>query len=367
MKIKDIKVHVLKHETPALATSFAGLFEDSGPAGLIQYTLVRIITDTGIEGHYILWSEVPTARPNALAEVLRLFKPHLVGEDPLDRERIWQKLGGLWYGQKGPAFAAVDIALWDIAGKSANMPIYKLLGGYRDKVRAYASGNVPRNKDDIVRIATGLKKRGYTAMKLHPIPIDTCKSLREAVGDEIDLMYDAVFAHSREEALKVGRELERMDFFWYEAPLPADDIEGYIKLSSRLDIPITVELPVSTQYTEYVRRGAVDYLRTLSAVTGGITEMRKVASLCESFGLNWEPHAYGGTHYQVATLHAILATKNCTFFELPIENGEEGCFDVGTKEVIRIDSDGYVHGPQEPGLGLEIDWELVKKGTELTI
>jgi len=367
MKIKDIKMHVLEYETPALATSFAGLFEDSGPAGVMHYTLVRIITDTGIEGHYILLPEIPAARPNALAEVLRLFKPHLVGEDPLDRERIWQRFGGLWYGQKGPAFAAVDIALWDIAGKSANIPIYKLLGGYRDNVRAYASGNVPQNENDIVRIAKNLKKKGYTAMKLHPIPIEVCKALREVVGDEVDLIYDAVFAHTREEALKVGRELEKLNFFWYEAPLPADDIEGYIKLSNRLDIPITVELPLSTQYTEYIRRGAVDFVRTLSAVTGGITEMRKVASLCESFCLNWEPHAYGGTYYQAATLHAILATRNTVFFELPIENGEEGCFDIGTKDVIRIDSDGYVHGPQKPGLGLEIDWELVEKGTEVKI
>ena len=362
MKITDIKMHVLKHETPALATSHDGLFKDSGPGGVIQYSLVRILTDTDIEGDYIVWSEIPGGRPDSLADVLRCFKPHLIGRDPLDRENIWQKLGAFWYGQKGPAFAAVDICLWDIAGKAAGMPVYKLVGAYRDKVRAYASGNVPCNTEDIVRIGTDLKKRGYTAMKMHPVPIEACAPLREAVGDEVDLIYDAVFAHSREEALRVGRELDRLNYRWYEAPLKADDIEGYIWLRNKLDVPITVELMHAAEYLEYIRRGAIDYLRTLSGFQGGITEMRKAASLCESFGMNWEPHTYGGTLYQAANLHVILASKNCAFFELPIQDGKEGWFDAGTTDVIRIDSEGCVRVPDKPGLGFDIDWEQVEKG-----
>ena len=367
MKITDIKLHALEKKTSALVTSFEGLFKDDGPAGSIQYSLVRVLTDSDIEGHYILWSEVASARPNALAEVLRHFKPHLVGEDPLDREKIWQRLGSFWYGQKGPAFAAIDIALWDIGGKAAGLPIYKLIGAYRDRVRAYASGNVPTGTEQVVRIGADLKKRGYTAMKLHPIPVEACRSLREEVGQEVDLIYDAVFAHSRDEAVRVGRELERLNYYWYEAPLPPSDIEGYVKLSRKLDIPITVELVHESQFTEFIKREAVDYIRTLSGITGGITEMLKVARLCESFGMNWEPHAYGGTHYQVANLHVILATKNCSLFELPIENGNEGCFDVGTNDVIRIDEEGCVHGPEKPGLGLEIDWAQVEKGREIAI
>ncbi len=95
--------------------------------------------------------------------------------------------------------------------------------------------------------------------------------------------------------------------------------------------------------------------------------MLKVAHLCESFGMNWEPHAYGGTMYQVANLHVILAVKNCALFEFPIHHGEIGCWDVGTTDVIRIDSEGYVHGPTKPGLGIEIDWDQVKAGQELSI
>ena len=198
-------------------------------------------------------------------------------------------------------------------------------------------------------------------MKMHPVPIDACAPLREAVGSEIDLIYDAVFAHTREEALQVGRELDRLNYRWYEAPLPAGDIEGYVHLRRKLDTPLTVELMNSSDYCNYINRGAVDYIRTLSGMYGGITEMIKVANLCESFGMNWEPHSYGGTLYQAATLNVILSRKNCAYFELPIQNGEEGWFDVGTTDVIRIDEEGYVHGPRKPGLGYEINWEQVEQ------
>lgn len=218
---------------------------------------------------------------------------------------------------------------------------------------------------------TGIKlhvlSKETPALKLHPIPIEMCPALREAVGSDVDLIYDAVFAHTRDEAIKVGRELERLNYYWYEAPLPPDDVDGYVKLSQKVDIPLTVELMYQTQYREFVKRGAVDYLRTLSGITGGITEMRKAAALCEAFGMNWEPHSYGGTLYQAANLHVILATENCSLFELPIEQGAEGHFDVGTTEVIRIDNEGYVRGPTKPGLGIDIDWQQVEHGEEIEI
>jgi len=168
MKITDLRMHILEPTLPLPVTSFDGLFSDSGPAGEIEFTLVRVLTDEGIEGDYIVWSEIPTARPGALKEVLRAFKPHLIGEDPFDREKIWQKLGSFWYGQKGPAFAAIDIALWDIAGKATSLPIYKLLGAQREKVKAYASGGPPSPKvESAIDLAIDLKGRGYEAMKLH--------------------------------------------------------------------------------------------------------------------------------------------------------------------------------------------------------
>jgi L-alanine-DL-glutamate epimerase-like enolase superfamily enzyme len=203
-------------------------------------------------------------------------------------------------------------------------------------------------------------------MKIHPINLEACKALREAMGDDVTLIHDAVFSYNRQEALRNGRELEKLNYYWYEAPLPSYDIEGYVELTKKLDIPITVEL--MGNYLEYIQRGAVDILRSISTFTGGITEMKKLAILSEMYGLKFEPHSYGGIFHQAATLQVILSAKNCEFFEVPIDkDGNEGMYDIGTKDKIRIDRDGYVHAPQKPGLGLEIDWKQVEEGSEIQL
>jgi len=370
MKIKDIKLHVLKEKVPAWVTSTHGLFQDPGPAGQIEFSLVRVITDEDIEGHYIVWSEIPMARPGALAEVLRAWKPHLVGEDTSNREKIWQKLSDFWYRQRGPALAAIDCALWDIAGKAMGKPVYQLLGTYRHKVLGYASGRLAKatTSQEHADYALKLKEKGYKAMKIHPVNIQDCAKIREVVGDEINLMHDPVFSYNREQALLVGKRLEELKFDWYEAPLPPDDIEGYRQLAKALDIPITVE--VFNHFLEYIKGGVVDIFRPMCGFTGGITELKKLASLCEHYGMYIEPHSYGGAHYQMMHLHVILAIKNCRFFEIPLnpETGEEGYFDIGIQGPgIRINKDGFVEAPQKPGLGLDIDWDQVNRGEEIKI
>jgi len=364
MEITGVKLHVFEAENDGLVTSYKGLSRQDTAAGTIQYTFVRVLTDEDVEGHYVLWSEIPEARPGSLSETLELIEPFLVGEDPLDREKIWQRLANLWYGKKGPAMAAVDVALWDIAGKQAGEPIYKLLGAYRDRVPAYASGN-PAPGQDVVNLATDLVDEGYTALKLHPLSVDQCRAVREAVGPGVDLMHDPVFAYDRAEALRVGRQLEELKFTWFEAPIPPTDVSGYVSLTSELDIPVTVELQGS--YGEFVRRNAVDRLRTMNGFTGGITEMRKLADVAAFHGMRWEPHTYGGVFYQMANLHAILATKQATFFELPIKDGESGVYAVGTDDEITIDDEGYVTVPDRPGLGVGVDWDAVENGRTIEL
>lgn len=350
MRITEIQCHRLPVTTllPAI------------PRNLIEYTLVRVLTDEGIDGNYIVWSETPAARPQALAEGLRQMRPYLIGCDPLLIEHIWQKLGKMWYEEKGPAFAAIDCCLWDIAGKKANLPVYKLLGGAREEILAYASGEPPKTMEGKVELAKELKAGGYHASKVHPFTMEECEAVRRAVGDEHILMHDAIFALDFPTALKVGRKLEELDFYWYEAPLPARDIEGYIELSRRLSIPVTVELRNS--FHEYMRRGAVRIMRSVSDFTGGITEMHKIATLCEFYGVKYEPHSFGGAYTQMANLHVMLSIEHCDFFELPLIEGKEGALDAGVLKGIRIDERGYVKPFDQPGLGLEIDWDMVKTG-----
>jgi L-alanine-DL-glutamate epimerase-like enolase superfamily enzyme len=362
MKITDMKMHILPLNSSIYTPQY---FKEMRLP--MEYSLIRIFTDEGTEGDYIVWGETPLARSGALAEVLRSYKPFLIGEDPLNRERVWQRLGSLWYGEKGPAFAAVDIALWDIAGKTADVPIYKLLGAYKDSITGYASGLPPSTEQgELSDLARKLKKKGYKAMKIHPISIEDADDFREEVGNEITLMFDAVSGYDRRKALEVGRKLEDLGFYWFEDPLPLHDIEGYVELCEKLEISVTVEL--FRNHIEYVKRKATDIVRTLIEYVGGITGLKKIANLSEIMCLELAPLSWGGSLNQAANLHVMLSIRNCDFFEVPVdENGDEGIFDVGTRDVLRIDEGGLVLAPTKPGLGLEIDWDLVKEGTEVKL
>ncbi len=362
MKISDVNIHVLKADLSVY------WFLQKVPSK-VYFALIRVLTDEGVEGDFITSTEPTGTGLDSLVEEVKSLKPILVGSDPFDRERIMKNLVPVPSQKlyRALAVSAIDIALWDIAGKVTGFPIYKLMGAYREKIKAYASAT-PMKKDitvqDIVNEVLELKRRGYTAYKLHPwgIPekdLAACRAVREAVGDSMILMHDPMWVYDRRSALVVGRELEKLDFYWYEAPIPHDDISGYVELTRLLDIPIAVEMWDS--YSEYIRRGAIDIFRAMGDVSGGITDMRKSADLCELSHIKWEPHCYGSTLCQAAHLHVILTTRNCDFFEMPVP---DGVFDVGMKEVLKIDKEGYVHAPTKPGLGLEIDW---KKIEELTL
>ena len=360
MKIQEIKIEVLKPEIPISWTNYIGHVP-------IKFSLVRVLTDEKHEGDCMIASIHNTMLPHALADVIESVKHHVIHEDPLNREKIYQNIGvEPWRALRGPALSAIDIALWDIAGKSAGLPLYKLLGGFREKMRAYISTtNVGKKMtiEDFVTEAVSLKKKGFTAMKIHypacnEEDIEACKAVREAVGDEMDLMLDPTYGYDRRLAIKVGRAVEKLGFYWYEAPLPPCDIDGYVNLSRKLDIPIALE--VYDNASEYLSRRAIDLFRDLGDFTGGITHLRKTQNMCELFGVGWEPHSYGSTTTQAAHLHVMCATKNCDFFEYP---HPEGIYDIAMKDTIRLDKEGYVHVPQKPGLGVDIDWDEVRKLT----
>lgn len=262
---------------------------------------------------------------------------------------------------------AIDVCLWDIIGKYFKVPIYKLLGAYREKILAYASTPIYEKEEDYVNAALECQEKGYKAFKIHPTlnwkkDIKICKAVREAIGDDMILMLDPVGVYTREEALKVGREIDKLDFYWYEDPIPTTDIDGLTELCKLLNVRILIGEKISSiyGYTEYIRRHATDALRCVIETHGGINSAMKIAHLAETFGMKCEPHSWGHTLTQASHLHVMLAINNCDFFELPIP---EGIYDFGIKDVIRIDKDGYVHAPKKPGLGYEIDWDEIEKLT----
>jgi L-alanine-DL-glutamate epimerase-like enolase superfamily enzyme len=327
--------------------------------------VVTVSTDEGIEGNAFLGS----SRQGADAftgPMLEFIKPMIMGRNPLDIGDIWKKMWKQNRSVSTNAIGAIDICLWDIAGKAAGLPIHRLLGTCRDSVPAYSSTAWHPTVEEYVEEAQKFREMGWTAHKIHPEgkpmkDIEICEAVSDAVGGDMLLMLDSMWSYCYEDALRVGRAIEELGFYWYEDPLAEEEIYNYIKLKSKLDIPV-----MSTEYApgrlygmaEWIRTYATDMLRGDVAVTGGITPLIKISHIAEGFGMKAEVHHGGNSLNNVANLHVIMAVHNCDFYEVFPATGANK---YGLVEDIEVDNKGLVYAPTKPGLGYEIDWELVKK------
>lgn len=335
-----------------------------GAAGQ-QVVLIDVKTDEGIDGYSMGWGVRGGVR--TAEEIAAVIRPQLIGEDPIDRERIYHKIekADRWGGQLPfSTYGPVDVALWDITAKKAGLPLYKFIGGYRDRMPAYATGPAYPSPEDYVKEGLLAKKLGFRGYKLHPpgkadLDIECCRRVREAVGPDFPLMSDPVGAYNFEEAMRVGRALEKLGFLWYEEPLYDYEIHNYVRLTQALDIPVVACEWVAGRYhlaAEYIVRGAVDAVRSDVAWKGGFTGYLKTAHLCEAFGLNCEIHFGSYSLLNLANLHAACGVKNCTYLELVTEMNNFGI----KPSVMKLDSEGFVHAPNKPGLGVEIDWDVIE-------
>jgi len=367
LKIKDVKYELYLQEQPQVLKKERSGFPRI--KGKIPFPILRIITDDGVEGFAFGEDrEIPESTVSGIRQMI-------VGKDPFDREWIWQSLWQWYDAGRGETkyyakitlkdLAYVDIALWDIAGKALGQPIYKLLGAYRDKIKVYASSSNLSSPQAYADEVSSCKKQGVTAYKLHVDPeitVEACRASRRAGGDDMVLMLDGGPYQQRELALRMGKLCDELNFYWYEEPILDSDIEGLIKLREKLDVPIAAaETPLMSMYSipEYLIRRAVDIVRPDVMIYGGITPVKKVADMCDAFGMQCELHsgAYGFPICNVANLHVECASKNCEFHELRWPDVVR----FGLKEYPVLDNEGYVHIPQKPGLGVEIDWESLGK------
>ncbi|GHS97926.1 mandelate racemase [Synergistales bacterium] len=361
MKITDIKVHALK--------PFGEIRNNNKwPLKKNVFNLIKVATDEGIEGYAM--SSLTGGNATALESSIKWIKEALIGQDPFDREKIYYELnfGGSFFRVNRFFNSAIDCALWDIAGKKLGLPIYKLIGGYRDKIRAYASSLAYPAIDDYLKIMHEAEDSGFTAFKIHGFgdvieDIELCEAAR-AEFPNMDLMLDSLAAYDRQGALKVGRALDRLNFYWYEDPMREEDIEGHVLLRSKLDTPIAGTEHNQVGFLDYpnvVLKGACDIVRTFGDYMGGITPMIKTARFCEALFIKNEPHSFGPTLVQAAHFHIMLSIRNCDFFESPVP---EGVFDAGMKDTIRVQKDGYVYAPTKPGIGYDLDWDYIDRETE---
>jgi L-alanine-DL-glutamate epimerase-like enolase superfamily enzyme len=349
-------------------------------------TVTKIVTDEGAEGYCFGGGRHGDqyGLPEDQRAILEgRIKSLVVGQDPFDREKFWH---WMWVANIPENLLSVlDLALWDLQGRVLNLPIHKLLGGCRDKVKAYAS-TWPNLGDPEVYAQHALecKQKGYRAYKIHPYyfwdpdtkkrdpgrpshtehDIVACRLIREAVGDDMVLMFDPWGTYrTYEEALKVGRVLEELGFYWFEHPMPEYRVDSYIKLAAELKIPIlSPEIAAGSLFTraDWILRGASDMSR-IDVLRGGITGCHKMAGICEAFGLKLEMHMSGFGNLQIL---GATSEDVCEYYErgltapgvdneTPPPYWEEICDP--------LDSDGYVSISQEPGMGYKINWEYIEE------
>ncbi len=339
------------------------------PEQFMTNTIVRIFTDQGLVGTGAVANYTSYDYDRYTAETIRHMIPILLGRDPLDRESIRQALWPRVFPLVPGAIAAIDIALWDLLGKLEDKPIYQLLGGTRDRIKAYAStpmfDDVPAYLDFVDQMIS----EGFTAIKFHcwcdpDKDLELARAVRKRFpGDEIAFMLDVENNYDRETALRAARELQDLKFSWFEAPLFDYDLEGYRELTRQVSIPILPsgnwiqDLPA---FGEALRTRAWSVARTDVTMCGGFTGGRQAMQMAATEGMRCEIMSWGFTLVAAANLHLMLGFDNCTYYEqaVPYES-----YEYGMKDVIRTQSDGHVYAPQGPGLGLEIDWDAMQEAT----
>jgi L-alanine-DL-glutamate epimerase-like enolase superfamily enzyme len=353
MKIVNVEpIRIVKHlkETARWPT---------GSSEVSVHNLIKVTTDDGIVG----WGR---------ASNIDFAKQVLMGQDPFDREALWEKIGWRNTFQDKETIinlSGISIALYDIIGKAVNKPIYKILGGAQHRrIKTYMNGLYFNPTEKIIKIAEEQIDYGFTALKLkigYPEGIkedaEKVKALRKSFGYDIDILCDACRINwNAKTAIKLGRELERYDVYWLEEPLPPDDLDGYEEISRTLDLKIAGFEGRSTRYEfrDVIARRVADVIMPDLNICGGIDEAKKIAAMASAYTIWFSPHCADiiGT---AASIHVSATTSNFLIMEYT-RWPPEWLLEELLTEPLKF-KNGYLELPEKPGLGIEINEEFLKK------
>jgi L-alanine-DL-glutamate epimerase-like enolase superfamily enzyme len=360
LKIKDVK-------TTVLSVPFKRRIASSPWPNTRFAVLVRVVSDDGTEG---IGEAFAVGVPTVVAGVIeRGLKPMLLGEDPSAIERLWDKMyrATIVYGRKGLvtiAMSGVEVALWDLLGKSRRLPVYEMLGGLaQDNVRAYASLLRIKDRKKLIKDVRGYLDEGYTAVKLHEPDVESVKIVRDVVGDGMDLMLDVNCIWTPQTSIVMARKLEKYGALWLEEPVwPPDDLDGSAAVAQAVDIPIAGGENEYTRwgFKDVLEKRAFDILQPDAIKAGGLLECKKIAGMAEAWNIPVAPHCWCSPVGTAAIMHLIASTPNCILAEMPPELEADIL-----KKPIAVRK-GMVEVPKGPGLGIELDEKTVAKYTVKT-
>ena len=326
------------------------------------YNFCQVFTDEGVTG-------MGFGRASGFNKMFieESLKPYVVGEDPMNNERIWSKmywalLGNGRRGQAINAISQVDIAVWDLKGKITGQPVQKLLGGYRDAVPAYGSGiNLNLSNDELVREMSDFIKAGFKAVKMKIGQKDTNADLervrlvRKAIGPEADLCLDVNNSWSFNTAIEMAKRLEEYDIYWLEEPILADEFANLARLARETRIPIALGENHYTkwEFKELIERGAVGIVQADLGKCGGVTELLKIAAMADAYGLPMAPHFTEFT--DVPVIASLPNGLICEYVQVMSE-ALSPLFINPFKPL-----NGYITPLDKPGFGLEVNPDVAKK------
>ena len=375
MKITAVDTVILRAPVDTPFTSARGWWYRTKNA-----MLVRVRTDDGLEG----WGEAYGPAEATRTVVDTLLAPLVTGADPTATDVLWHAMYQRVqdYDPQGFAIAAisaVDIALWDIAGQVQGRPVYELLGGaHRREVQPYATGiYFTKAEGDLVtpavEEAVGYREQGFRGvkMKIALRPRDELRrveAVREALGDDVELMVDANHGYAYHEALMLGRAFDRMGLTWFEEPVAPHDLDAYRELRAKLDLPLAGGENAFTRFAfrDIIEKRAMDIIQPNVSCAGGITEFQRISTLAEAFGVTLIPHIWGSAVGLQAALHVMAALPRVphTWQQPPLWMEYEQTQNPFRDELVAepvVRRDGMVAIPDRPGLGITIDDAVIER------
>jgi D-galactarolactone cycloisomerase len=360
MKITDVKTYSLVYPVKEPFGN-AMRWTRERPFGVVE-----VLTDNGITG----WGE------GALVPARRAIETQVIGRSPFENEVIWEGLHR--QGTDPAAISAIDIALWDIMGKALGQPIYSLLGGaFRTRVQAYATGLFRQERKDptgaLVEEARGYVDQGFRAMKMKvgfgpDYDIRNVAAVRRAIGENILFAVDANCGYDRSTAIAVGQRIAENNLLWFEEPISADDVEGYIEIRRALKMRIAgaEQFRGRWAFRRMIQERALDIVQPDVCVCGGFTEFRKIAAMASANHIRVIPHMFGTAIRLAATLQLLATLPDSPRALEPFptlleyDMSENALRTELAKEPIRH-AEGIVNVPQGPGLGIEINRDVLEK------
>jgi galactonate dehydratase len=343
--------------------------------GSRNWLFVLVETDEGVSG--VGEGSLP-GHPRAVAAAVEEFREYVVGEDPARIQQLWQVMYRQPFFRGGAvtfsAMSAIEQALWDIKGKVAGLPVYELLGGRcHDRVKLYANGPSGETLEELVDTAGGLVESGFTALKTgiaEPVravqgdgfvrrAAQQVEALRDALGTEVEIAWDAHGRLSPAMGMKLARALEPYDVWFLEEPAPPEDAKGLARVAQSTSIPIAAGERLFTKwgFREILELGAAALLQPDLSHCGGVLEARAIAAMGEVHSCGFAPHNPLGPVNTIVSAHVALASPNFIALELCVYAPE------WTRELLTTPlelAEGYLEVSDEPGWGVELDVELAR-------